>query len=315
METTKKIPQILVLIGPTAIGKTALSLELAQDFNCEIISVDSMQVYRQMDIGTAKASSAERALVPHHLIDVVNPDEAYDAAKFTEDATRLIDEIIKRGKLPLLTGGTGLYLKSLLNGIFPEAPSDENVRNRLKERLACEGADILHEELALCDSISAKKIHRNDTQRLLRALEVHQTTGIPWSTHLINQNKETLHQGLSVDALQVGLTCEREKLYGRINLRTAIMIDGGLEEEVSGLLQNGYSSDLKSMGSIGYRHMVGYLNGEYSKDEMIRTLSRDTRRYAKRQYTWFNNIQEVQWVDVKKRGLVVEMVKQWRREK
>ena len=314
MENKIQLPQILVLIGPTAIGKTALSLELAQRFNCEIISVDSMQVYRQMDIGTAKASIAERELVPHHLIDVVNPDETYDAARFVEDATRHIDEIIKRGKLPLLTGGTGLYLKSLLDGIFPEAPSDKNVRNKLKERLKEEGADVLHKELTLCDRISANKIHQNDTQRLLRALEVYHTTGIAWSTHLINQNKDTSIAGLQVDALQVGLTCHREKLYQRINMRSGLMIDSGLEEEVSGLLQKGFSSELKSMGSIGYRHMVGYLNNEYSRDEMIRLLARDTRRYAKRQYTWFNNIKEVQWVDVKKNMSVVEMVQKWRKE-
>ena len=313
MENKIQLPQILVLIGPTAIGKTALSLQLAQRFNCEIISVDSMQVYRHMDIGTAKASIVERALVPHHLIDVVNPDEAYDAARFVEDATRLIDEIINRGKLPLLTGGTGLYLKSLLDGIFPEAPSDKNVRNKLKERLKEDGADVLHKELAICDRLSADKIHQNDTQRLLRALEVYHTTGIPWSTHLLNQNKDTT-TGLPVDALQVGLTCNREKLYQRINMRTDLMINSGFEEEVSGLLQKGFSSELKSMGSIGYRHMVGYLNKEYSRDEMIRLLARDTRRYAKRQYTWFNNIKEVQWVDVKKSVSVVEMVKKWRRE-
>lgn len=315
MENIIQLPQILVLIGPTAIGKTALSLDLAQRFNCEIISVDSMQVYRYMDIGTAKATTAERELVPHHLIDIVNPDENYDAARFTRDATRLIGEITRRGKLPLLTGGTGLYLKSLLDGIFPEAPSDKDVRNTLKEKLEEKGSLVLHEELSLCDRISADKIHHNDTQRLLRALEVYHTTGIPWSTHLINQNKDKETTGLPVDALQIGLTCDREKLYQRINMRSGIMLDNGLEEEVLRLLKNGFSSELKSMGSIGYRHMIGYLNDEYSKDEMIRLLARDTRRYAKRQYTWFNKIKEVQWVDVKNSPSVIEMVDQWRRNK
>jgi len=314
VENIIKLPQILVLIGPTAIGKTALSLDLAQRFDCEIISVDSMQVYRYMDIGTAKATIAEREVVPHHLIDIVNPDEDYDAARFTKDATRLIDEIIERGKLPLLTGGTGLYLKSLLNGIFPEAPSDKDVRNKLKDRLKDEGSLVLHEELSICDRISADKIHHNDTQRLLRALEVYHTTGIPWATHLINQNKDNETAGLPVDALQIGLTCDREKLYQRINMRSGIMLDNGLEEEVLQLLKNGFSSELKSMGSIGYRHMIGYLNDEYSKDEMIRLLARDTRRYAKRQYTWFNKIKEVQWLDVKHSSSVVKMVDQWRRD-
>lgn len=313
MENKTNLPQVLVLIGPTAIGKTALSLDLAQHFNCEIISVDSMQVYRYMDIGTAKASSAERALVPHHLIDVVDPDEDYDAARFTKDATRLIKEITARGKLPLLTGGTGLYLKSLLQGIFPEAPSDKEVRNGLKDRLDKEGAGVLHGELVACDSISAQKIHQNDTQRLLRALEVYQTTGIPWSTHLAKQN---LDQGrsLAVDALQIGLTCEREKLYSRINMRCDMMIDGGLEAEVVELMERGFSPKLKSMGSIGYRHMLAYINNEYTREEMVRLLARDTRRYAKRQYTWFNKIKEVNWVDVQEQATVLEMVGQWRKD-
>ena len=312
MENKTKLPQILVLIGPTAIGKTALSLDLAQRFNCEIISVDSMQVYRYMDIGTAKASTAERDQVPHHLIDIVDPDEHYDAARFTKDATQLINEITARGKLPLLTGGTGLYLKSLLEGIFPEAPSDKEVRNTLKERLNRDGANVLHEELSLCDRISANKIHVNDTQRLLRALEVYHTTGIPWSLHLAKQNKNQ-PSGLPVDVLQIGLTCDREKLYQRINMRCDMMIDGGLEVEVQNLLAKGFSSKLKSMGSIGYRHMLGYINNQFDKEEMVRLLARDTRRYAKRQYTWFNKIKEVNWVDVTQQKIVMDMVEQWRK--
>ncbi|MFT5698696.1 MAG: tRNA dimethylallyltransferase [Desulforhopalus sp.] len=312
MENKIKAPQVLVLIGPTAIGKTALSLDLALRFNCEIISVDSMQVYRFMDIGTAKASLAERALVPHHLIDVVDPDEDYDAARFTRDATELIREITSRGKLPLLTGGTGLYLKSLLDGIFPEAPSDKKVRAELKVRLESEGAHALHEELIACDSISATKIHMNDTQRLLRALEVFHTTGVAWSTHLAKQNNKQAG-GVPVDALQIGLTCDRKKLYERINMRCDLMIQGGLEGEVLELIQRGYSPELKSMGSIGYRHMAGYINSTYTREEMVRLLARDTRRYAKRQYTWFNNTKDVKWVDVKDGQSVTKLVKQWRK--
>ena len=311
MEQKQILPQVLVLIGPTAIGKTALSIKLAQRFHCEIISVDSMQVYRYMDIGTAKASAAERHLVPHHLIDIVDPDEDYDAARFTKDAARLIQEITARGKLPLLTGGTGLYLKALFDGIFPEAPSDKEVRNTLKERLDREGAQSLHEELTLCDRISADKIHPNDTQRLLRALEVYHTTVVPWSTHLAKQNS-TPETKLPVDALQIGLTCDRKKLYQRINMRCEMMLDEGLEAEVIGLIKKGFSPELKSMGSIGYRHMVGYINNEYSREEMLRLLARDTRRYAKRQYTWFNKNQDVNWIDVKEQDLAHNMVNQWR---
>ena len=312
MENNRTLPQVLVLIGPTAIGKTALSLDLAVLFNCEIISVDSMQVYRYMDIGTAKASRGERELVPHHLIDIVDPDEDYDAARFVKDATLLIGEISARGKLPLLTGGTGLYLKSLLDGIFPEAPSDKEVRNALKDKLKRQGSKVLHEELSLCDSISAAKIHQNDTQRLLRALEVYHTTGTPWSTHLANHRNANV-AGLSADTLQIGLTTDREKLYQRINMRCDMMLSEGLEAEVKGLLKRGYSPGLKSMGSIGYRHMAGFINNEYNREEMSRLLARDTRRYAKRQYTWFNKMDEVNWVDVQKQKLVLEKVKQWRK--
>ncbi len=309
MEDILTDPQVLILIGPTAIGKTALSLELASQFDCEIISVDSMQVYRHMDIGTAKATAAERALVTHHLIDVVDPDEDYDAAKFVKDATALIVEITKRGKLPLLTGGTGLYIKSLLDGIFPEAPSDQKVREELKRKLVQEGPDKLHEELVACDQMSAIRIHKNDTQRLLRALEVYTITGTPWSSHLENQKG----RGLKADALQIGLTCEREKLYQRINQRCEIMLDTGLQTEVEGLLSKGYGAELKSMGSIGYRHMTQYLSGEYDKEEMQRLLARDTRRYAKRQYTWFNKNDKLIWKEVSEPEKVVKMIKAWRK--
>lgn len=313
MKQREQYPQVLVLVGPTAIGKTALSLELALEFNCEIISVDSMQVYRYMDIGTAKASLEERATVPHHLIDVVDPDENYDAARFVKDATGIIGQIHDRGKLPLLTGGTGLYFKSLLEGIFPEAPSDPLVREELKKKLQKNGPDKLHEELTFCDSSSAKRIHKNDTQRLLRALEIFLISGVPWSEHLKRQ-KEMMHStALEADILQIGLTCQREKLYKRINLRCELMLQAGLEEEVRGLQRMGYGPDLKSMGSIGYKHMCEYLNGSYDKDEMLRLLSRDTRRYAKRQYTWFNKNRELQWVDTSEPDRVSLKVKNWYR--
>lgn len=310
MDTTTDNTQIVVLIGPTAIGKTALALEIAERFQCEIISVDSMQVYRYMDIGTAKATLEERERVVHHLIDVVNPDEDYDAAHFAADARRLVGEITERGRLPLLTGGTGLYLKAFLDGIFPDAPSDKTVRSTLKQRLAEEGCDRLHNELAEYDPASATKIHANDTQRLLRALEVYHTTGTPWSEHLLN-HKNVQRDGFAGDALQIGLTCDREVLYERINRRCDIMLEAGLEQEVKSLFQRGYSPKLKSMNSIGYRHMASYLAGEYDYNEMQRLLARDTRRYAKRQYTWFNKNEKIQWVDVNRGQEVLQMIEKW----
>ena len=178
--------------------------------------------------------------------------------------------------------------------------------------MASEGCDVLHEELTVCDCVSANKVHKNDTQRLLRALEIYQISGIPWSQHLANQKTQECAGGLDVDALQIGLTCDREKLYQRINYRSELMLDSGLEEEVKGLMSEGFGPELKSMGSIGYRHMIGYLNGDYDKAEMLRLLSRDTRRYAKRQYTWFNKNENIEWVDVENKDEVFEMVGNWR---
>lgn len=301
---------IVILVGPTAIGKTSLSLELAELFHCEIVSVDSMQVYRYMDIGTAKATIAERQLVPHHLIDVVDPDESYDAVRYARDASAAIHEIHRKGKIPLLTGGTGLYLRSLLHGIFPGVPESEEVRNKLLLRLHEEGSSKLHEELKKCDLASAEKIHHNDSQRILRALEVYYTTGKPLSVHII-EHKAISKDNQYPEALQIGLTTDRKKLYKRINARTEIMIESGLEEEVKQLLHMGYSEKLNSMNSIGYRHMINYLNEAWSREQMFELLARDTRRYAKRQYTWFSKNDDLAWFDVDDREKVIKQVKDW----
>jgi len=301
---------LLVLIGPTAIGKTALSLQLARRFNCEIISVDSMQIYKYMDIGTAKIITKERGDIVHHLLDIIEPDDPYDAACFTEDAGAAITEIQKKGKIPLLTGGTGLYLKALISGIFQAPPSDSAVRARLKKRLAAEGADVLHKELEIYDIISANNIHPNNSQRLLRALEIYHISGKPWSSYLGsgNDNMPRVHYP---NILKIGLICDRPSLYDRINRRTEIMIDGGFEEEVRGLLNSGYSRDLKSMNSIGYRHMVKYIMGEWSHDKMRELLARDTRRYAKRQLTWFGSERELRWIDRTNADLALKEASLW----
>jgi tRNA dimethylallyltransferase len=288
---------IIVLVGPTAIGKTSLSLTLAQDFNCEIISIDSMQVYRYMDIGTAKVTEEEKRGVPHHLIDIVDPDEDYDAQNFVNDSLAAINEIQERGKIPLLTGGTGLYLKSLVQGLFAEIGEYPEVRVKLKEELQNEGLSKMHEELSICDCITAKKVHVNDTHRILRALEIFRGTGIPWSEHLRLQREKEVKQRFT-SMIQLALTCERKHLYERINLRTQYMIEDGLIEETEKLLGMGFQSTLKSMNAIGYRHAVAVLEGKLSLEEAVRTLARDTRRYAKRQYTWFNRNETLEWFDV-----------------
>lgn len=284
---------VLVLVGPTAIGKTALSVQLARRYRCEIISVDSMQVYRHMDIGTAKITPAEMAGVPHHLIDIANPDEEYDAARFVSDAREAIAAIRHRQRIPLLVGGTGLYLKALMTGLFDGVPEDPQIRAELQLRLLTEGNQKLHEELTACDYLSAKRIHANDSARLVRALEIFQASGIPWSVHLQRQ-ADSPAAASSDSFLLLGLTIDRQALYAKINARTEVMLASGLAEEVRGLLAMGYGP-CSAMGSIGYRHMVKYLKGEWTLTEMTGLLARDTRRYAKRQYTWFNNMPEIEW--------------------
>ncbi len=295
------------MLGPTAIGKTALSLEIAEQCNCEIISVDSMQVYRYMDVGTAKASLAERRRIPHHLIDILDPDEEYTAGQFADDALECIEEIVKRRHLPLLTGGTGLYFRAVLQGFSPEIPTDKNIRKMLQQRLAAEGNDALYRELQRRDSISAERIHKNDTHRLIRALEVYQTSGIPWSRYL-SEHKKDQRGRFPGDICHIGLTDKREVLYRRINQRCEQMLEKGLQDEVEGLLARGYGPELKAMNSIGYRHMTSYLQNLCSYDQMLQTLKRDTRRYAKRQYTWFNKNKEIEWFDVHKPEYVLRRI-------
>jgi tRNA dimethylallyltransferase len=288
---------VLVLVGPTAIGKTALSLRIAETFGCEIISMDSMQVYRHMDIGTAKVSREEQQRVTHHLIDIVDPDEQYDAARFVHDALKAVEGIVSRGKIPLITGGTGLYLSSLTKGLFDTVNVSTEVRETLQKRLHAEGREVLHRELLAMDRESGLRIHINDTQRLLRGLEIVYATGIPWSEHIRHQQK-IKHHSLFSRILFLGLTCDREQLYDRIKMRSINMMNDPFVKEVESLLDKGYARNLPSLQSIGYRHMLACLAGEWDKETATAALVRDTRRYAKRQMTWFTKQQEVQWYDL-----------------
>lgn len=301
---------VLVLVGPTAIGKTSLSLALARRFGCEIISVDSMQVYRHLDIGTAKPSRQERAEVPHHLIDIVDPDEQYDAARFVTDGLQAIARVSANGRIPLLTGGTGLYLKALTRGLFTaiETGDDALVRTQLQQRLREEGREVLFRELAAADPVTAKRLHPNDTQRLLRALEILQTTGLPWSVHLQRQEQTTAS---FARLLQIGLTCARDELYRRIEERTDQMLAQGLLAEVAKLREMGYSAKLPSLQAIGYRHANQYLDGVWDLAEMRRLLVRDTRRYAKRQLTWFKGLSDLCWFDRERADEVLATTEKW----
>jgi len=301
---------VLVLIGPTAVGKTGLSLEVARKFGCEIVSVDSMQVYRYMDIGTAKIEPGFRREIPHHLIDIVDPDQPYHAARFVEDALAAIRRIQQRGALPLLTGGTGLYLRALLHGLFAGGESDPAIRRELTERLHEQGSELLHRELSDCDRQTADRLHPHDAARIIRALEVYRVTGTPLSSHLAYHH---VASGKSAFAslLCLGLDCPRPVLYQRINRRSQEMIDSGLEQEVRDLLERGYGPELKSMQAIGYRHMVSYLSGRWSREQLLEYLARDTRRYAKRQMTWFRKDQTITWLPVSDTGGLLDHIDRW----
>lgn len=304
---------VLVLIGPTAIGKTSLSLAMAAQFGCEIVSMDSMQVYRHMDIGTAKPSIREREAVRHHLIDIAEPDEQYDASRFVADSLRAVQQITGSGKIPLLTGGTGLYLKALTQGLFSVDGPDRNspVRDLLQERLRKEGRGALFRELTEKDPVTAARLHQNDTQRLLRALEILQATGISWSTHLKHQGEPPVRLP---KLWQIGLNCERQALYRRIEERSEQMLAQGLLAEVAKLREMGYIAQLPSMQSIGYRHANQYLDGVWDHAEMRRLLIRDTRRYAKRQLTWFRAMPAIRWYEREATDLVLAATERWLQE-
>ena len=287
----KTKPKVVVICGPTASGKTSTAIKLAGTINGEIIGADSMQVYRQMDIGTAKPTAAEQACVPHHMIDIVDPDEPFDARKYGRMAHDVITTLCARGLAPLVVGGTGLYIKALVNGLFETDPVDHALRRHLKERAETVGADFLHKRLIRCDPDAAARIHPRDTYRLVRALEVYELTGKTISDH----HRTHRFQERPFRVLKIGLDLDRDLLYERINQRVDAMLEAGFIDEVKKLLSRGYSPDLKSMQSIGYRHLVDFIEKRLSWDDALRTLKRDTRRYAKRQLTWFKADPEVVW--------------------
>lgn len=286
---------VIVLVGPTAVGKTALSFALAEHFPCEIISMDSMQVYRGMDIGTAKPSRQERASIPHHLIDIVDPDAQYDAARFVEDALGAMEEIAARGTTVLLTGGTGLYLKALLEGLFESLPTDKTIREQLGQRLEQEGRAVLHAELTRIDPLAGARIHPNDTQRLVRGLEIFYSCGRTWTELIAEQQQKGQGRVQFQRLYAAGLYCDKDELHQRITQRSQAMLDAGLVAEVEGLRRMGYGPELSSMQAIGYRHVNTFLDGVWNKAEMTEQLILDTRKYAKRQMTWFRAIKNLTW--------------------
>ena len=283
-------PRVAALVGATAVGKTAVALALAAGLGAEIVNADSLQVYRELDIGTAKPTEAERALVTHHLIDVVDPPEPYDAARFCREGRAVLDDCSRRGAPPLVVGGAGLYLKALLSGLFAEGEPAAGVRDRGRRELEALGLPALYARLLHLDPATAARLHPHDTYRIVRALEVISATGRPLSEFIAAHR----FQDAPFKVLKLGLRLPREELYRKIELRVELMLEAGWLDEVEGLLRR-YPPTLKPLQALGYRHLINYLTGRWGWEEALTWLTRDTRRYAKRQLTWFSSDPEVRW--------------------
>lgn len=288
-------PRLLAIAGPTASGKTALSIELCRRIGGEVVSCDSMMVYRGMDIGTAKPTQAEMAGIPHHMIDVAEPGESYSAAQFRDAAREAIADIARRGRQPVLCGGTGLYIDAVTRDMsFAAAPSDSAVRARLVSELDERGAQAMHDELAAVDAPTAARLHVNDTRRVLRALEIYRVTGTRMSDSAgrAGENRELY------DLLLIALDMPRERLYARINRRVDEMCAQGLFDEVAGLLGRGLSSGSTAMQALGYKEIAQALSGEVTRAQAIDNLKQRTRNYAKRQLSWLRRDARVVWLSV-----------------
>jgi tRNA dimethylallyltransferase len=286
-------PRVLVICGPTASGKSALALELAGRLDGEISSADSLRVYRGMDIGTAKPSTEERARIPHHLIDIADPDQPFSAADFAEAADAAIRDISSRGRRPIVAGGTGLYIRALLKGLVDSPGGADDFRQALHEEAGRLGNGALLERLRRVDPELAERLHPNNLPRIIRALEVHHLTGIPLSRY----QQDHGFSGRRYRNLQTGIRVGRPLLYSRIDQRVDRMLEQGLMQEVRHLMNAGYGPESKAMRSIGYKEMTAHLAGECSLDEAIRLIKRNTRHYAKRQMTWFNADQDILWLE------------------
>lgn len=300
-------PPVFAVVGPTAVGKTSFALHLAEAVGGEIVNADALQVYRGLDIGTAKPSPAERRRVPHHLIDVLEPEEAFSAGEFARRARPILAEIAGRERVPILVGGSGLYLRALLEGLSP-VPRDLDERGRLEARLATEGLSTLYAELAERDPATAERLAPGDTQRILRALEVVGATGVPMSEWIARRP----FAADSVPAVRIGLTLPRTLLYDRIEERVRRMVDRGWAAEVATMLEEGVDAGAPAFQAIGYRQMVRHLRGDWSLEAAVEDIVRATRRYAKRQLTWFRKEKDVQWLEATTaEGSIPDLVRRW----
>ncbi len=285
---------LLVIVGPTSVGKTRVAIEFAKELNGEIISADSRQIYKGMDIGTAKPSKAEQDAVRHHMLDVVNPDEPFSVGEYKRSSEKIIEDIWQRKRLPIIAGGTGLYIRAVIDGLWEGPKADKELRDKLKKEEEEFGRGHLYNKLKEIDPETAEKTKPNDLVRIIRSLEVYYKEGKPISyfhkIHGIEKKK--------YNAIFIGLTMERKALYKRIEQRVDEMINSGLIDEVKALLRKGYDDNISSMTGVGYRQVIGYLRGDYNLEEAVRLIKRDTKRYAKRQYTWFNKDKRIEWFSI-----------------
>ena len=286
-------PKVVVICGPTASGKTALSIELAKQINGEIVSADSMQIYKDMDIGTAKPTTEEMQGIQHYLLDFVLPDKRYSVAQYKQDAKKAIKTILEKGKVPILVGGTGLYVDSLIYEIeYNDIKLDEEYRKKLEDIVEKQGLEVLYEQAKKIDPQAMKKISKNDKKRIMRVLEIYKATGKTKTEQEIESRRKPVEYEYKVYAIN----WDREKLYQRINKRVDIMIEQGLVEEVKNILKK-YKTFPTAMQGLGYKEVVDYLDGKYTKEEMIEKIKMETRRYAKRQLTWFRKNKQTIWLD------------------
>ncbi len=296
--------KLVIILGPTAVGKSELAMELAALLSGEIVSADSLQVYRYLDIGTGKPSPEDQQRIPHHLIDILDPDEAFNVALFRTLAAQRIEQIHQRGRAILVCGGTGLYIKALTQGLFEGPAQDASIRRVLQQRIEQEGLAALYDQLVEIDPNVISTIDANDRQRTIRALEVYQLTGRPLS----QWQKDHAFQQQPYDVLKIGLNRERGELYERINRRCEQMIEDGLLDEVRGLVAKGFRLALKSLRSVGYRQIGQVLSGVQELPEGIEEMKQETRKLAKRQLTWFRADREVCWFEPQSKDAIVEKI-------
>lgn len=306
--------KIIAIAGPTAVGKTKFAIEIAKKFNGEIVSCDSMQLYKYMDIGSAKPTTDELAQVPHHLVDIIDPRDDFSVAQYQILAKNAISDIISRGKLPVISGGTGLYLNSLLYEMdFSKSPDNDNFRKELEQISRESGGDVLHEMLRKQDPMAAERIHPNNTKKIIRALErLHEGEGS------VKPFEQVRQETADYEAILIGLTRDRAELYERINRRVDILMSRGLADEVFRLIRMGLTADHISMKAIGYKELISYFNGEYPLEKAIENVKKNTRHYAKKQLTWFRRYDKIKWYNISEYpddAAAIEGITGWLEEK